>query len=42
MNNTYTEAEALEKLRAELEAGEKSGDPIDEEKVYQMLGLKHE
>lgn len=41
-NAEIIKAKALERLCAELEAGESSGEPIEEEEVWRMLGVKPE
>lgn len=38
-NAEYIRAEAMKKLMKELETGKSSGEPVDEEDVYKMLGV---
>lgn len=39
-NAEYVRAAAMKRLMQELEAGRNSGEPMDEERVYQMLGVE--
>ena len=39
-NAEYVRAEAMKQLMKELEAGKASGEPVDEEEVYRMLGVE--
>lgn len=41
-NAEIIKAKALERLCSELDAGERSGEPVEEEEVYRMLGVKSE
>ncbi len=38
-NAEFVKAKALEKLMKELDAGENSGESIDEDEAYRMLGV---
>ena len=38
-NAEYIRAEAMKKLMQELEIGKSSGEPVDEDEVYKLLGV---
>ena len=40
-NAEYVRAEAMKRLMSELEAGKESGELVDEEEVYRILGVEN-